>query len=522
MKDMDIYEKIKSSVDSIFSYALKRTNNRYEAEDLSQEIIMNLYKSANSLKNPDAYYGWMWAVAGNVYKSFLRKSAKNTNLELNDDTCCHFHVRPEDNLVSKEEIGLLYREISMLAGLYRETMLLYYMKQKSCEEISQLLGISIDMVKQYLFKSRKKVKEGINMIRESGKRSFDPERFYMYFWGEGSNNCAKLFRRKLPGNIMLQTYYEPASVEQLAIELGVSAVYLEDEIEILLENELMRKMKNNRFQANIVIFTKEFEQDLYNKMGQVYANTARYLYETINEKEDEIRSVGFKGNSMSKNALLWQMSNICLLEALVIKLENRIIKELPLLSDGNSGYYCGIERVFGDNDFDFGINGHIDKTGNRLHTVDYYLFKKRYYELCKPVTGDVVLKIASGEFNDLNEYEEDELARLVQDGFIGNIDDKLSLNMPIFTSEELAKLRRVLEPIISRIYSDCNNQLKATEDILKNHVPKYLHGQLYVMAYLKQLEAFILNVISNMYLNEYIDIPKFSNEALAAYIVLAR
>ena len=56
---------------------MARTSNHFEAEDLAQDIIVEIYKSADNIRNADAFYGFMWAVAGNVYKQWCKKKAKN-------------------------------------------------------------------------------------------------------------------------------------------------------------------------------------------------------------------------------------------------------------------------------------------------------------------------------------------------------------------------------------------------------------------------------------------------------------
>ena len=52
-------------------------------------------------------------------------------------------------------LTLLRRELGLLHKEYRHAVILYYVENKSCLEISRLLGISESMVKYLLFKSRK-------------------------------------------------------------------------------------------------------------------------------------------------------------------------------------------------------------------------------------------------------------------------------------------------------------------------------------------------------------------------------
>lgn len=518
----EAYEKIMGSLDMIFSFSLKRTNDRYEAEDLSQEIVYALYNSAHSIRDINAFYGWMWGVASNVFKSYLRKKNKNASYELTESHHIPLAELPENRLIEKEELGLLYREISILSGLYRETMLLYYIKEMSCDEISQMLNISHDMVKQYLFKSRKKVREGMDLIRERGERSFNPKKFSIYFWGNGGNYCYELFKRKLPGNIMLEAYYEPITIEELSMELGVSSVYLEDEIEILEKNGLISQVKSNKYQSNIIIFTKEFETELYNKTKDMYTETASYLYNYLNEKEDKIRSIGFFGSSMSKNTLIWHMTTIVLAEASIHRFLDEVIKSYPSLSNGTEGYMWGLERKFGDNNFDLGIQGYTDKDGNEIRLIDYHIVGKIHYGICKKVAGNAILKIAQGQNNDFDTYEEEELPKLIQDGYVSAINGKLSLNLPVYTSEEYARLKEVLQEAIDKMNADCKSLVPVTEKILKNYMPSYLRTQLSVVASLKQVEGFIINTMDNMYHNKYIELPRPCNELLTAYVVLSK
>lgn len=521
MENNTVYEKIKDSLDMVFSFSLKRTNNRYEAEDLSQEIIMNLYNSAHGLKDINKYYGWMWTVARNVFNAYLRKKAKSTNVEFYENIYSTVEDLPENDLIQQEQIKLLYRELSILSGFYRETMNLYYLHGKSCEEIAQKLNISNNMVKQYLFKSRKKVKEGMGMIRENGERSFNPKKFNIYSWGKSGNYCNELFKRKLPGNIMLEAYYEPVTIEELSLELGVSSVYLEDELNILQKNGLLKQMRNSKVQSNIIIFTKEFESELYNKTQKLFSSVACYLNDFINKKEEEIRTLNFKGSDMSKNNLLWQMSTICLEEALITKVLNEVIKEMPTLSDGSQGYMWGLERLFGDNNFDLGIFRYNDREQNLLRGVDYFIVERKVQELCRKIRGDVVLKVAKKDTKNFSVHEEEELVKLIQKGYVNSEYSELSINMPVYTTNQFNDLKQILEPAIERIYLDCKNIMSTTEKLLKNYAPSFLHNQLAVIASLKQVEAFIVNSMNNMYLERFIKVPKPCNELLSAFVILA-
>ena len=70
MTRSELHEKISEVSKTIFSYCMAKTPTREEAEDLSQEILYELIKSAGSIRDDNAFYAFMWGVAGNVYKQW--------------------------------------------------------------------------------------------------------------------------------------------------------------------------------------------------------------------------------------------------------------------------------------------------------------------------------------------------------------------------------------------------------------------------------------------------------------------
>ena len=195
---------IQEQMKILFAFAFSKVRNKEEAEDLCSEIIVQVLNSIKNLKNEEAFYGYMWAIARNVYKNYLRKQKKHESVQLELEYVGCSYMTPERSYESKEDIQILRRELSLLSEQYRQATVSYYIYGKSCMEIADEMQISIDMVKYYLFKVRKILREGIGMNRELGEKSYNPGVFRMDFWGSQSANVWwELFERKLPGNILL-------------------------------------------------------------------------------------------------------------------------------------------------------------------------------------------------------------------------------------------------------------------------------------------------------------------------------
>lgn len=74
----EIVQKIlQDYIDKIFAFALKRTMNREDAEDLSQDIVFEVLRSSASLKDEKAFHGWLWSIAKNTWKRWIYKKIRS-------------------------------------------------------------------------------------------------------------------------------------------------------------------------------------------------------------------------------------------------------------------------------------------------------------------------------------------------------------------------------------------------------------------------------------------------------------
>ena len=249
MDKKELDAKVEEIAKALLSYCSARTSNHFEAEDLAQDIILEIYKSSSNIRNVDAVYGFMWAVAGNVYKQWCKNKARSKECEMTDNLPDVAEPLAEDD----STLYLLRRELTLLSEKYRKAVVLYYIENKSCSEISNRLSISESMVKYLLFKSRQILKEGMSMERNYGQQSYNPKGLSLLFWGNGANRYYHLCDSKISQNILFACYNDKLSAEQISLEIGVSLPYMEDKLAELCEYELLKK-DGNRYYINIVIF----------------------------------------------------------------------------------------------------------------------------------------------------------------------------------------------------------------------------------------------------------------------------
>ena len=96
-------ELVSENMRTLYLWSLHKTSDPYKAEDLCSDIILAVLKSAPNLKCDDAFFGFVWKVAANTYKQYLRKISKSETAELDEETADQADF--EDDLEEKEGVS---------------------------------------------------------------------------------------------------------------------------------------------------------------------------------------------------------------------------------------------------------------------------------------------------------------------------------------------------------------------------------------------------------------------------------
>lgn len=315
MENKKVAELISENLKSIYGYAFARLYSKDDVDDLTSEIVYEVLRSSDKIKDDHAFWAFVWKVAENTFRKFIKqKERRNVFLPLPEENSESDTVMsPEDELVkaeSKDEnLMLLRRELSLLSQTHRNVCVSFYFQNKSCAEIAKEQNISLEMVKYHLFKTRQLLKEGFGMERQYGEKSYNPAKFEFItiFSGQFNREYRNLFTRKLPGNILHSAYYTPLTIRELSVELGVSTVYMEDEVALLEKYNLLTALPGGKYQTNLVIFTADYTQDFYLKAKERCTDRIGKILKRTKGILPEIRKIGFRGSSIEENRLLWPL-----------------------------------------------------------------------------------------------------------------------------------------------------------------------------------------------------------------------
>ena len=488
MDKQELGKKVEEIAKALLSYCSARTSNHFEAEDLAQEILLEICKSSDNIRNADAVYGFMWAVAGNVYKQWCKNKAKGRERRLEG----FFQDTADDADEDHSALYLLRRELTLLSEKYRKAVVLYYIENKSCSQISDLLSISESMVKYLLFKSRKILKEGMSMERSYGEQSYNPKGLSLLFWGNGANRYYHLCDSKISQNILFACYNDKLSAEQISLEIGVSLPYMEDKLAELCEYELLKK-DGNKYYTNIVIFTSDFSKEVNAKTARLREKIADMLMEAVTHHEKDVRSIGFYGADMNGNSFAWQMVSLILYRSVIEILQNSIQIVYPKDKFGTECFIWGAEtggHTSWESDFGFGISNAVNSAGDYMQFMDFPVNGEMVHHYCvtRQNVTNVFLDIAKGAAAQFSENDKALAADMIRKGYVISNEDGLFVNAPVFTKEQHDAVKNIFAETAAQIADEAEKLMETVTKILKNHIPVHLKKFAREMAYLRLFE----------------------------------
>ncbi|WP_367925654.1 RNA polymerase sigma factor [uncultured Ruthenibacterium sp.] len=271
----------------IYGFALKRCANLQDAEDLTQEIVLKVFRALLCMEEIEALDKFIWTVVHNTLANYYRGKVK-TALGVPIDDLAELLPSEDDTasgIIEKENTDRLHREIAYLSKLQRRIVIAYYFENKRQERIASELGIPVGTVKWHLFEAKKDLKKGMNAMRQTGELKFNPIKFELCGTNgspgtKGANN--NFFHSILSQNIVYSVWREAKTVEKIADELGVSPVYVESEAEYLAEYGFLKE-KGGKYLCNILL--DEASNELIALKDKIYCQAAKLF---ANELFDEL------------------------------------------------------------------------------------------------------------------------------------------------------------------------------------------------------------------------------------------
>lgn len=144
---------------SVYSLALRMLGDRHKAEDLAQEVFLQLHRSLASIESMTHLVFWLRKVTLNRAIDRLRREPRMEVLPLEEADAVANVDLDEDPLLARR----LRQLVNQLPPAPRAVLLLRYQEDLDPTDIARTLSMSINTVKSHLKRSLALLRQGIDV-----------------------------------------------------------------------------------------------------------------------------------------------------------------------------------------------------------------------------------------------------------------------------------------------------------------------------------------------------------------------
>ncbi len=147
----------------VFTLVLRFTDNREDAEEISQDIFVKAYRSLADFRGESKFSTWLYTIVRTSCITFLRK--KKLDITSIDDERTFVQLESRESAFSANTIeqrsrhAMVNEAIRMLSPDDAQLLSLFYKGEQSLEEIGKIMHLDPNTVKVKLHRARHRLKD---------------------------------------------------------------------------------------------------------------------------------------------------------------------------------------------------------------------------------------------------------------------------------------------------------------------------------------------------------------------------
>lgn len=176
--DVQVFDiLVQRYVGKAYQIAYGILGNKQDAEEVSQDVFVRIYKALPKFRGDAEFTTWMYRIAVNLARNKYRwnksRGAKrNVSLQtpIGDDDSAELQSQFSDNAPLPDKRAELnefqqnvLREIDNLPELYREALVLRNIEQMSYEEIAKVLDCKLGTIKSRIARAREELRKRLGL-----------------------------------------------------------------------------------------------------------------------------------------------------------------------------------------------------------------------------------------------------------------------------------------------------------------------------------------------------------------------
>ena len=500
MKKQELLNMIDEPLlDSLYGYCYPRTRDSYAARELCSDIVYALVKAANTDGEIAEPYAFIWRVARNVYADYCKKRNQSDSYGYMGDPEQALALiadepnAPEDDT---EQLRRIHHRIAFLTRAYREVMIAFYLDGKPIAQIATEQGVREDTIRQRLYSARKKLKDEVETMTQAtkpvalGHIDYDIIGTGNPDWGDPREVACD---RDLSQHVLHLCHRSPKTASEIAAELNVPTLYIEQELEILTRGRngqygLLRRMENGRYGVNIVLFGKETMQRAIALYEQHLPMVADVIAKFIEQNKDEYLAFPYLNKSVDLNLILWQqifymahaledqVTGILRDKYFADAIDPEPNRPFSVYGFESLGKYygCGLDGTASHN-----VCGY-----SRVFIKNIYISRiQKHFHYGHNISADPMLlmtirAIDGLSIKSLNESEKEIAAKALEQGYLMRKKDTLYTKILVNDSKDSDRLHNVTNELRMGYFDETAESIaKELADLIKDALPDYLIGE---------------------------------------------
>lgn len=158
--------------DKVYNTALSYSKSTEDAEEITQDVFVKIFKSAASFKGDAALSTWIYRIAVNTSLNYLKKKKRFSlfkNTFRNAESVEFEH--PGVLLENKENAATLYKAMECLPDTQKTAFILSYIEELPRQEVAAIMETSLKAVESLLQRAKKNMRTELGSLYPNRKKA---------------------------------------------------------------------------------------------------------------------------------------------------------------------------------------------------------------------------------------------------------------------------------------------------------------------------------------------------------------
>ena len=173
--DQDAFSPlVKKYQKGVHTLAWRKIGDFHIAQEITQDAFLTAYRKLRTLKNHNQFAGWLYVIAANLCRDWLKKSrlpmesldADDAN-EVDKVSYSQYVAEKQESEADETRREIVKELLKKLPESERTVMMLHYLGEMTIKSISEFLGVSQNTVKSRLSRARNRLRKEEDVLQQN-------------------------------------------------------------------------------------------------------------------------------------------------------------------------------------------------------------------------------------------------------------------------------------------------------------------------------------------------------------------